>query len=129
MKSKRVKIVIALGSNVDQETHILKAKKWLEATFEDMTFGTSLWTEPIGVSSDKFLNTLGVGYTNVNKERTLLALKNIERKCGRRVAESRKGIIAVDIDLLLFDSERLHETDWSRGYVKNLLQQLGVSID
>ena len=48
MKSKRVKIVIALGSNVDQEAHILKAKKWLEATFEDMTFGTSLWTEPIG---------------------------------------------------------------------------------
>ena len=36
---------------------------------------------------------------------------------------------AVDIDLLLFDSERLHETDWNRGYVKNLLQQLGVSID
>ena len=99
MKSKRVKIVIALGSNVDQEAHILKAKKWLEATFEDMTFGTSLWTEPIGLSSDKFLNTLGVGYTNVN------------------------------IDLLLFDSERLHETDWNRGYVKNLLQQLGVSID
>ena len=126
MKSKRVKIVIALGSNVDQEAHILNAKKWLEATFEDMTFGTSLWTEPIGLSSDKFLNTLGVGYTNVNMERTLLAIKNIERKCGRRVAESRKGIIAVDIDLLLFDSERLHETDWNRGYVKNLLQQLGV---
>ena len=81
------------------------------------------------MSSDKFLNTLGVGYTNVNMERTLLAIKNIERKCGRRVAESRKGIIAVDIDLLLFDSERLHETDWNRGYVKNLLQQLGVSID
>jgi 2-amino-4-hydroxy-6-hydroxymethyldihydropteridine diphosphokinase len=81
------------------------------------------------LSSDKFLNTLGVGYTNVNMERTLLAIKNIERKCGRRVAESRKGIIAVDIDLLLFDSERLHETDWNRGYVKNLLQQLGVSID
>ena len=77
MKSKRVKIVIALGSNVDQEAHILKAKKWLEATFEDMTFGTSLWTEPIGLSSDKFLNTLGVGYTNVNMERTLLANKSI----------------------------------------------------
>ena len=29
MKSKRVKIVIALGSNVDQEAHVLKAKKWL----------------------------------------------------------------------------------------------------
>ncbi len=63
--------MIALGSNVDQEVHIQKAKKWLEATFEDMTLGTSLWTEPIGMSSDRFLNMLGVGYTYVNMERTL----------------------------------------------------------
>jgi DNA polymerase-3 subunit beta len=40
-----------------------------------------------------------------------------------------KGIIALDIDLLLFGSERLHEGDWNRGYIKNLLLQLGVSVD
>ena len=118
-----------MGSNVNQEAHIQQAKALLEATFNDMEFGTSLWTEPIGISSDKFLNVIGVGYTNVNKERTILALKNMEHKCGRRIGESRKGIIALDIDLLLFGSERLHEGDWNRGYIKNLLLQLGVSVD
>ena len=118
MKAYRTKIVVALGSNVNQEAHIQQAKALLEATFNDMEFGTSLWTEPIGV-----------GYTNVNKERTILALKNMEHKCGRRIGESRKGIIALDIDLLLFGSERLHEGDWNRGYIKNLLLQLGVSVD
>lgn len=129
MKTNRTKIVVALGSNVNQEAHILQAKEMLEATFDDMEFGTSVWTEPIGVSSDKFLNVIGVGYTNVNKERTILALKNMEHRCGRRTAESRKGIIVLDIDLLLFGSERLHEGDWNRGYIKNLLLQLGVSVD
>lgn len=75
MKAYRTKIVVALGSNVNQEAHIQQAKALLGATFNDMEFGTSLWTEPIGISSDKFLNVIGVGYTNVNKERTILALK------------------------------------------------------
>lgn len=129
MKANRTKIVVALGSNVNQETHIEQAKSMLEATFNDMVFGTSLWTEPIGMKSENFLNVLGVGYTNVNKERTIQALKSIEHRCGRRVAASRKGIIAIDIDLLLFGAERLHEVDWDRRYIQNLLQQLGVSVD
>ena len=127
MKSKRTKIVIALGSNTKQQINISKAQAMLENTFEDMEFGTAMWTDPIGIASDKFLNVIGIGYTNVNKERTLMALKNIEHKCGRRVAESRKGIIIIDIDLLLFDSERFHEDDWNRDYMKKLLQQLGVT--
>ena len=78
MKANRTKIVVALGSNVNQEAHIEQAKSMLEATFNDMFFGTSLWTEPIGMKSDNFLNVLGVGYTSVNKERTIQALKNID---------------------------------------------------
>ncbi len=127
MKSKRVKVVIALGSNVQQQYHIDLAKICLEATFDDMTFSKSIWTNPIGLSSDKFLNVLGVGYTNVNQERTVQALKNIERKCGRKVAASRKGVIAIDVDLMLFDTERFHEQDWNRGYMKRLLSQMGIS--
>lgn len=129
MKSKRIKIVIALGSNAKQKAHIDMAQTYLKSTFDDMTFGTPIWTEPIGMASDKFLNVLGVGYTNVNKERTLMALKNIERRCGRRVAESRKGIIVIDVDLLLFDTERLHESDWERDYIKRQLLQFGISCN
>ena len=49
MKAYRTKIVVALGSNVNQEAHIQQAKALLGATFNDMEFGTSLWTEPIGI--------------------------------------------------------------------------------
>lgn len=125
--NKRVKIVVALGSNVNQKSNVEKAQALLKSTFDGMTFGTGMWTEPIGLSeSNKFLNVIGMGYTCVNRERVEMALKNIERKCGRRKSLSSKGVIPIDIDLLLFDSEQFHEADWSRPYMQQLLRQLGI---
>ena len=127
MKNEKVKVVIALGSNVSQEENISIAKGMLEKTFENMFFGSATWTEPIGLpGSDKFLNVIGVGYTYVGRPLVEMALKSIERRCGRRKSLTSRGIIPVDIDLLLFDSERYHADDWQRPYVKTLLHQLGI---
>ena len=101
MKANRTKIVVALGSNVNQEAHIEQAKSMLEATFSDMFFGTSLWTEPIGMKSDNFLNVLGVGYTSVNKERTIQALKNIEHRCSKLWASPLRYMIILKISVAL----------------------------
>lgn len=125
MEKNRTRIVIALGSNVNQEAHMQEARKILLKTFEDMTFGCCVWTEPIGIHSDKFLNGLAVGYTKVKKEKVDRVLKNIERRCGRTTAESHLGIIAMDIDLLLYGDERFHEDDWKRDYIQNLFKALG----
>ena len=125
MEKNRTRIVIALGSNVNQEAHMQEARKILLKTFEDMTFGDCVWTEPIGIHSDKFLNGLAVGYTKAKKEKVNLVLKNIERRCGRTTAESHLGIIAMDIDLLLYGDERFHEDDWKRDYIQNLFKALG----
>lgn len=127
MKNKQKKIMIALGSNVHQKENISIAKTILENTFDGMTFGTEMWTEPIGLpGSDKFLNVIGMGYTSVGRERVEKALKNIEYKCGRRKSLSSNGIVPIDLDLLLFDSERFHADDWNRPYMKLLLRQLGI---
>lgn len=127
MKNKQKKIMIALGSNVHQKENISMAKTILENTFDDMTFGTEMWTEPIGLpGSDKFLNVIGMGYTSVGRERVEMALKNIEYKCGRRKSLRSNGVVPIDLDLLLFDSERFHAEDWDRPYMKLLLHQLGI---
>lgn len=127
MKNKRTKIVIALGSNTHQEENVSVARVLLENTFGTMTFGKAMWTKPIGLpASDKFLNVIAMGYTTVGRDRVEMALKNIERKCGRRKSLSSNGVIPIDIDLLLFDSERYHEDDWNRPYMKKLLRQIGI---
>ncbi len=126
MRRNRKRIVLVLGSNYHQKENIAKAKALLQDTFEGMVFGSYLWTDPIGMQSDKFMNLIGAGYTYVNRERTEMALKNIEHKCGRSTAQSRLGIVAVDIDLLIFDTERFHQQDWDRPYIKQLLSQVGL---
>lgn len=127
MKNDKVKIVIALGSNVNQVENISIAKILLEKTFENMVFGRETWTDPIGLpESDRFLNVIGVGYTCVGRPLVEMALKSIERKCGRRKSLSSRGIIPVDLDLLLFDTERYHADDWQRPYMKMLLHQFGI---
>lgn len=128
MEKNKTKIIIAMGSNVDQKANFDHAREWLEKTFGEMSFSRSVWTEPIGMHhSDKFLNAIAVGYTRVGKEKVNLALKNIERKCGRTAAASHMGSIAMDLDLLLFGEERCHEQDWERDYILELMGELKKS--
>ena len=67
MTEKSIKIIIAMGSNIDQEAHIEQAKALLCSHFRDLRFSSPLWTEPIGLpGSDKFLNMVAVGYAPVS---------------------------------------------------------------
>ena len=93
-----------------------------------MVFSSAVWTEPIGLSgSDRFLNALAVGYTQVAPHRVEIALKDIERQCGRtRTAPS--NVVALDLDLLLYDGEICHPDDWGRDYIQSLAQQIGVEV-
>lgn len=51
-------------------------------------------------------------------------LKDMERSLGSLPAEREKGLVRIDIDILLADGKRHHEADWERDYVKSLLSEL-----
>ncbi len=53
-----MKTVIALGSNCNQEENISKAQTLLKQRFKNVKFSDTQWTEPIGITSDKFLNCI-----------------------------------------------------------------------
>jgi len=118
-------IVFALGSNHNQKDNMLKAKRLLAQAFGDsLRLSEELWTEPIGIDSDLFLNCAGTASTALSKEDTVALMKSIERSCGNTRELRRRGIIEMDADLLQFGGERLHPGDWQRGYIKTLLNSL-----
>lgn len=122
---QNIKIVVALGTNVNQNENMKQAVDLLRQAFADMRFGRMMWTEPIGLPhSDKFLNMLGVGYTKSSKQRVERALKSIEKRCGRSASASKLGVIAMDIDILLFGDEKCHEEDWERDYIQELMGEI-----
>ncbi len=129
MQERFTKVVISMGSNHQQEAHIAEAMERLRVTFFNVDFSPAKWTEPIGLpGSDRFLNMLAVGYTHVAKHRVEVALKDIERQCGRNRRGGKRDVVNLDLDLLLYGDEVCHEEDWKRDYIQCLTGQMGVEF-
>jgi len=112
------------GSNDEQEKNIESAKDVLSALFPDAVFSSSIWTEPIGVETEKYLNCMCVVHTAHGKAQVLRALKHAENKLGSTTAERNRNKVRIDLDLMMFDEERLHLNDWNRPYVKQLFDEM-----
>jgi len=100
------------------------AKSSLEKIFADIKYSPFVWTEPIGISSDKFLNGLAMVHSHYGKNQTLDILKRVERECGSNSEEKRSGLVRMDLDLLQYGREIFHVSDWDRPYVQQLLKEL-----
>ena len=121
--AERKEIVLALGSNFDQEINISKAKAKLYDLFgNDIIFSEQIWTIPIGMLSDKFLNCLAFVHTSYPLEYINKALKHIELICGTQKHERAKNIVKIDIDILKYGEKILHANDWTREYVVKLMK-------
>ena len=115
------KVLIALGSNTQQEVNIKAAtEKLLDLLAPDGRTTPAIWTEPIGVPhSDRFLNSLVTGSTTLELDALNAFLKQMERNSGRR-----PGACTLDLDVLSYDGVHYHESDWQRDYIQELLNYL-----
>lgn len=119
------KLIIAIGSNINQEANVNKAKALLGNAFSNkMIFSDTLWTDPIGIDGDKFMNCIGIGYTDMKVFALIDVLKRIEKQCGDTKELRQKGLITIDIDLLMFGEIKYHTADWQRGYIKSLMEDM-----
>lgn len=117
-------VIIALGSNTEQKANIESAIRELEKVLKDMSYTKKIWTEPVGIKSDKFLNCLLKGNTTLELQELYDTLKAVEQMFGRTKEEKSRGIIRIDIDIMKFDNLLLHSDDWQRNYIKQLITEL-----
>lgn len=123
--SSEKKIIVSLGSNSNQIENIKFAKQKLEIILgENTLFTNEIWTEPIGMVSNKFLNCLCVAATKHTKSQLDKAFKHIEKQCQRSKKNDKQNKITLDIDILLFGDEKFHPQDWERGYVRKLMEDI-----
>ena len=119
-KKMSVRILIALGSNHEQEKNVAFAMERLHSFFPGISFSRMLWTEPIGIASDRFVNALALADTDKEQEE----VEQVEKECGRSREEKMRNIIRLDLDLLQWGTVRLREQDWERDYIRLLLQEM-----
>lgn len=122
MDSKQ--IILALGTNVNQERNMKQVMQLLAATWPDMKFTTPKWTLPIGMASDLFYNCLAYAKVEESLEELTKKVKNMERICGNTGAERSLNRIQMDIDILLYGDKKLHIDDWQRNYIQELMKEI-----
>lgn len=118
------KIILSVGTNFNYEQNAKLVKEKLTEEINEIQFSENLLTEPIGEiqSNGKFLNFLVYGFTEKEVEQLVSILKQIETQCGNTKFLRNEGKIAMDIDLLKYDNQRFHESDWTRDYIVKLMK-------
>ncbi len=104
-------VVVALGSNLgDREAHLAFAVDRLSTILSNLTPSRWYDTAPVGVVEDqpRYLNGVVVGETSLTARELLNALMAIEHAAGR-TRLSPMASRTLDLDLILFGSERIQE--------------------
>lgn len=123
MTDVRKELILALGSNYKQREYIGLAQSCLRQRLcREIVFTRPMWTRPIGIVSAEFLNCLAFCHTTLGPEQVTEILKDIERTCGSTASERTHGIIRIDIDLLKHGDTVMHERDWSRDYITEMMK-------
>lgn len=118
-------ILIALGTNVIAD-RIRFVETCLEQSFEEVRFTQTIPTEPIGerFKGKQFFNAVMAGNTNLAMSEVEEQLKLIEQLAGNTLDKRNMGVVEADIDLLMYDDVKLHEKDWQRSYIKELVERI-----
>ena len=118
-------ILIAIGTNVVAD-RIRSVEVHLEQCFENVRFTHIIPTEPIGerFKGKQFFNAVMAGNTNMAKCEVEEQLKRIEQLAGNTQDKRNMGVVEADIDLLMYDDVKLHEKDWQRSYIKELVERI-----
>ncbi len=125
---KTRQVILALGTNHEQELNMSQAKEMLARLLDDIYYSSQAWTPPIGIVSDHFLNCIAIGGTTKRLDSLLSATKRIERKCGDSPSLREENIVCMDIDILMYGDKRMHQGDWQRPYIQQLMNELTANI-
>lgn len=118
-------LLIAIGTNVIAD-RIRFVEVHLEQCFENVRFTQIIPTEPIGerFKGKQFFNAVMAGNTNMAMSEVEEQLKRIEQLAGNTQDKRNMGVVEADIDLMMYDDVKLHEKDWQRSYIKELVERI-----
>ena len=118
------KVILALGSNrADRHSQLERAIRLCSEFVDIERLSKAIDTEPLGIETNGvFANQMLLATTSLRLDQLNDSLKTVERRLGRNAAN--RCVIAIDIDIMQYDSLRLHADDWNRQYINILIAQL-----
>ncbi|MBN1970737.1 MAG: 2-amino-4-hydroxy-6-hydroxymethyldihydropteridine diphosphokinase [Candidatus Delongbacteria bacterium] len=120
------RFILDLGSNINPEINIDKASKLLEDFFLVIKKSTKFFTDPIGMkSNNKFINMGILADSNLSQAEVKFKLLEIEDKLGRVRTDDKYSDRTIDIDIIIWNDEIVHNDYYKRDFVKQECLELG----
>jgi 2-amino-4-hydroxy-6-hydroxymethyldihydropteridine diphosphokinase len=120
MKTKT--LVFTLGTNTRQHENMAAAKRQLREHLPGIIFSANVWTDPIGIESDQFLNCVAMVTSTLPPDKLNTIVQEIENSLGGKDHEN--NIVNMDIDLLQYGQQKLKKQDWQRPYVTEGIKEI-----
>jgi 2-amino-4-hydroxy-6-hydroxymethyldihydropteridine diphosphokinase len=101
-------VYVSIGSNINREEMIRSCVASLSDTFGEITRSSVYESISVGFEGDNFLNMV-VGFQANDPEELVAKLRQIEQAHGRTREEKKYASRTLDLDLLLFGDQDLHD--------------------
>ena len=113
-----------LGSNTDMNM-LLSAISMLEDWFDVIAVSEIRKTTAIGEHyQSPFYNQAIRIKTEYDREETIRIFKKTEKKLGRTAESKKEGIVPIDIDLIVWNSEICHDDYYRFDFVKKCVDEI-----
>jgi 2-amino-4-hydroxy-6-hydroxymethyldihydropteridine diphosphokinase len=103
------RVYVSIGSNIDKEKHIRAGLRELAARYSPLTLSNVYESEAIGFDGDNFYNLVAAFDTGDSVGAVTAVLHEIEQRCGRVRNGVRFGPRTLDMDILLYGEQVLHD--------------------
>ena len=103
------RVYLSIGSNIEKEKHIRAGLRELAARYSPLTLSNVYESEAIGFEGDNFYNLVAGFDTGESLDVLCATLHAIEQRCGRVRNGVRFGPRTLDLDVLLYGDQILHD--------------------
>lgn len=121
--------IISVGSNIEAEKNIQKARQYLMGQFEVMNESEFIETEPIGnLSQPHFINGTFLIRTDLSQQGLKIQLQAIETKLGRDRCNGPDAARTIDLDIIVWNDDIIDDDVYKRDYLRELVSQVTPNI-
>jgi len=107
-----------LGSNIQPETHLVRAVKLLHEYGEVLKVSSAWESKSVGAEGPNYLNACILFKTSVMQvELKESIIRPIEARLGRKRSENKYSPRTIDIDIVLFDEKPYNDKFWRFAFV------------